>query len=46
MNTGHARPPLGGFEGRLEAELVRVVGERAVAPARTEVVPPDRKSVV
>ena len=40
MNTGQAGPPLGGFEGRLEAELVRVVGERAVAPARTEVVPP------
>ena len=40
MNTGHARPPLGGFEGRLEAELVRVVAERAVASARTEVVPP------
>jgi hypothetical protein len=39
MNTGEAGPRLGGFEGRLEAELVRVVAERAVASARTEVVP-------
>ena len=39
MNIDEAGPPLRGFEGRLEAELVRVVAARAVAPARTEVVP-------
>jgi hypothetical protein len=39
MNVGEAGPPLGGFEGRLEAELVRVVAERAAASAGTEVVP-------
>jgi hypothetical protein len=38
MNTGEARQPLGGFEGRLEAELVRVVSEHAAASARTEAV--------
>jgi hypothetical protein len=39
MNVGEAGPSLGGFEGRLEAELVRVVAERAAASAGTEVVP-------
>jgi hypothetical protein len=39
MNIDEAGPPLRGFEGRLEAELVRVVAARAVAPAKTEVVP-------
>jgi hypothetical protein len=38
MNTGE-RPPLGGFEGRLEAELVRVVAERAAVATRTEAMP-------
>jgi hypothetical protein len=34
MNLDEVSPPLGGFEGRLEAELVRVVTERAAgAPA-------------
>jgi hypothetical protein len=36
MNTGENGLPLGGFEGRLEAELVRVVAGRAAA-----FVPPD-----
>ena len=31
MNAGEAGRPLGGFEGRLEAELVKVVTERAAA---------------
>jgi len=31
MNAGEAGRPLGGFEGRLEAELVRVVTERGAA---------------
>ena len=31
MNAGEAGRPLGGFETRLEAELVRVVTERAAA---------------
>jgi hypothetical protein len=39
MSSGEAGGPLGGFEGRLEAELVRVVAERAAAAGRTEVVP-------
>jgi len=39
MNTGEAGPLLGGFEGRLEAELVRVVADRAAASARTEAAP-------
>ena len=39
MNTGEAGPLLGGFEGRLEAELVRVVAERAAESAMTEVGP-------
>jgi hypothetical protein len=40
MNTGQAGPPLGGFEVRLETELVRVVAERAAALAvRTELIP-------
>jgi hypothetical protein len=34
MNVGKVRPPLGGFEGRLEAELVKVVTARATAPRR------------
>jgi hypothetical protein len=32
MNVSKARPPLGGFEGRLEAELLKVVTARATAP--------------
>jgi hypothetical protein len=40
MNTGETGPPMGGFEGRLEAELVAVVAGRAAARARTEVVAP------
>jgi hypothetical protein len=32
MNVSEARPPLGGFEGRLEAELLKVVTARATAP--------------
>jgi hypothetical protein len=40
MNIGEARPPLSGFECRLEAELVRVVADRAAASARTEVMTP------
>jgi len=39
MNVGRTGPPPGGFEGRLEAELVRVVTERAAASARTGAVP-------
>ena len=39
MNIDETGPPLAGFEGRLEAELVRVVGERAAASARDEMVP-------
>ncbi len=31
MNVGEVRPPLGGFETRLEAELVKVVTARAAA---------------
>jgi hypothetical protein len=31
VNVGEAGPPMAGFEGRLEAELVRVVSERAAA---------------
>ncbi len=31
MNTGGARQPLGGFEARLEAELIKVVAERRAA---------------
>ncbi len=31
MKVGEDRPPVGGFEARLEAELVRVVTERAAA---------------
>ena len=31
MNIGEVRPPRGGFEGRLEAELVKVVTARATA---------------
>ena len=31
MNAGEAGRPLGGFEGRLEAELVKVVTARAAA---------------
>ena len=34
MNVSEARPPLCGFEGRLEAELVRVVTVRATARQR------------
>jgi hypothetical protein len=34
MNVSKVRPPLGGFEGRLEAELVKVVTARAPAPRR------------
>lgn len=34
MNVSEARPPLGGFEGRLEAELVKVVTARATAQRR------------
>jgi hypothetical protein len=40
MNVGEAGPPLDGFETRLEAELVRVVGERAAASAWTQAVSP------
>lgn len=36
MNTTHTRPPAGGFEDRLEAELVKVVSARAVRPPRRE----------
>jgi hypothetical protein len=32
MNNSHLRPPRSGFEGRLEAELVSVVTERATRP--------------
>src|SRR5438445_2353243 len=32
MNVSKVRPPLGGFEGRLEAELVKVVTARAALP--------------
>lgn len=32
MNVSEARPPRGGFEGRLEAELVKVVTERGAVP--------------
>lgn len=34
MNGKEALPPLDGFEGRLEAELVKVVAARATAPRR------------
>jgi hypothetical protein len=34
MNGSKARPPLGGFEGRLEAELLKVVTARTTAPRR------------
>lgn len=34
MNVSEVRPPLDGFEGRLEAELVKVVTARATAPRR------------
>jgi hypothetical protein len=37
--NGAAGTPMGGFEARLEAELVRVVAERAEAAARAEAVP-------
>jgi hypothetical protein len=36
VNTAHPRPPAGGFEDRLEAELVKVVSARAVRPRRRE----------
>jgi len=32
MNASNIRPPLDGFEGRLEAELVKIVTARAAAP--------------
>ena len=32
MNVSKMRPPLGGFEGRLEAELVKAVTARAALP--------------
>jgi len=32
MNVSKVRPPLGGFEGRLEAELLKVVTARVTAP--------------
>lgn len=34
MNVSKVRPPLGGFEGRLEAELVKVVTARSTVPGR------------
>jgi hypothetical protein len=34
MNVSGVRPPLGGFEGRLETELVKVVAARATVPQR------------
>ena len=34
MNASEVRPPLDGFEARLEAELVKVVAARAAAPQR------------
>jgi hypothetical protein len=34
MNVSKLRPPPGGFEGRLEAELVKVVTARATVPRR------------
>jgi hypothetical protein len=47
MNVGEAPPPLGGFEGRLEAELVRVVTQRrAAAPPMAVVVRPLRPGKV
>lgn len=36
MNTARTRPPAGGFEDRLEAELVKVVSARAVRPRHRE----------
>jgi len=39
VNTDETGPRLGGFEVRLETELVRVVAERAAAVARTETAP-------
>jgi hypothetical protein len=39
MNVGEVPQPRGGFEGRLEAELVRVVTARAAAPGMATAMP-------